>query len=304
MAKKSSRTPKPEPLPRCFVIMPIGESVARPDHFRRVYVDLFKPACKEAGYDAFRGDEERSTDLIHLNILRNLLEAPMAICDLSERNPNVLFELGIRQAFDKPVVLVAEENTPKIFDIAGIRQLEYRSSRRYHEVLEDQTQIAEAIRATAASGENASSLVRLLSITKAQLPDAPKTDQMLQYLIQQVERLGPSNSTPADIDFIQCGELVLSIRELHVLRRRLSVEIGLEIAFDVLVQAITSAGKSARGYYGSLLLILDNTRFPRSVKQEEIKRQLNLPFDEALINDFFNRHSSPVPKPSFGSGNA
>ena len=53
------------------------------------------------------------------------------------KNPNVLFELGIRQAFDLPVVLIQEENTPRIFDISSINTLDYRKELIYREVIED-----------------------------------------------------------------------------------------------------------------------------------------------------------------------
>jgi len=72
----------------------------------------------------------------------------MAICDLSAGNPNVLFELALRQAFDKPVALVQEVGTPQIFDISPLRYTEYRKERVYHEVLEDQKAVATAVKET------------------------------------------------------------------------------------------------------------------------------------------------------------
>ena len=153
----------------CFVIMPISD----PDgyetgHFQHVYDDIISPACDNAGYNAIRADDVLQTNLIHLDVLKRLLETPMAICDLSTRNPNVLFELGLRQAFDKSVVLVQEKDTPQIFDIAPLRYTEYRKERVYHEVLEDQKAIAKALKATA-DAANASdglnSIVNLLSLT-------------------------------------------------------------------------------------------------------------------------------------------
>jgi hypothetical protein len=157
-----------EPPPACFVIMPISESEGyEKGHFRRVYEDLFKPACEKAGYGPFRADEVTQTNLIHLDILQRLIDSPMAICDLSSRNPNVLFELGLRQAFDRPTVLVQEVGTPKIFDIAPLRYVEYRSTLRYRETLDDQIAIAKSLTSTKEAtkkGEGVNSLVRLLSL--------------------------------------------------------------------------------------------------------------------------------------------
>jgi hypothetical protein len=154
----------------CFVIMPIAD----PDgydkgHFSKVYEDIFKPACERSNFKPVRADEVKQTNLIHLDILQKLIDSPMAICDLSSRNPNVLFELGLRQAFDKPTVLVQENGTPKIFDIAPLRYTEYRRELRYRDVLEDQASIAQAIVATKSStakGDGVNSIVSILSLAK------------------------------------------------------------------------------------------------------------------------------------------
>lgn len=179
--------------PECFVIMPISN----PDgycsgHFERVYKDIFKPAIEEAGFMPFRVDDSRSSNLIQLDIIRKLIECPMAICDLSSRNPNVLFELGIRQAFDKPVTLVQEEGTPQIFDISQIRYTTYRKERIYHEVIEDQRLITEAITSTFKDyhdGKSVNSIVKLLQLTSgpARLDEAklPK-DPAIQYIMSEL----------------------------------------------------------------------------------------------------------------------
>lgn len=165
----------------CFVIMPIADHDGYDKgHFTKVYEDIFKPACASAGFTAVRADEVRQTNLIHLDILQKLIESPMAICDLSSRNPNVLFELGLRQAFDKPTVLVQEAGTPKIFDIAPLRYTEYRRELRYREVLEDQSMISEAIKATKVAtdqGEGVNSIVSILSLSKpASLKEVSNND--------------------------------------------------------------------------------------------------------------------------------
>lgn len=90
---------------KCFVIMPISDPDGYEEgHFESVYRDIFVPAIEDAEYEPHRVDEDVSTGVIQAKILEQLINAPMAICDLSTRNPNVLFELGIRQAYDKPVV--------------------------------------------------------------------------------------------------------------------------------------------------------------------------------------------------------
>ncbi|MEL0300717.1 MAG: hypothetical protein VW976_02330 [Flavobacteriaceae bacterium] len=161
MAKKENKD--------CFVIMPISDVDGYDKgHFLRVYEDIIKPAVTKTDFKPARADEVKETNFIHLDILKKLIDAPIAICVLSTRNPNVLFELGIRQAFDKPVVLIQEKGTPKIFDIGPLRYLEYSKNMKYHDVLKTQEELTEAIQATkAAEGKqgNINSIVRLMALS-------------------------------------------------------------------------------------------------------------------------------------------
>ena len=171
----------------CFVIMPIAECEGyEPNHFAHVYNDIIKPAVAKTDYIATRADEVKETNLIHLDILKKLIDAPIAICDLSTRNPNVLFELGIRQAFDKPVVLIKEKGTPKIFDIAPLRYLEYSKDMRYHEVIETQNKLCEAINATKGAeteAGNINSIVKLMALSSpALMPNLDNNNKELLSL--------------------------------------------------------------------------------------------------------------------------
>lgn len=153
----------------CFIIMPISDAEGYDKgHFNHVYEDIIKPAVELTEFIPRRADEVKETNFIHLDILKKLIDAPIAICDLSTRNPNVLFELGIRQAFDKPVVLIQEKGTPKIFDIGPLRYLEYSKEMKYHDVLKTQQELKVALEATKAAESdhgNINSIVRLMALS-------------------------------------------------------------------------------------------------------------------------------------------
>ena len=101
---------------KCFVIMPISDAEGYSiGHFNRVYQYLLRPAIEKAGFEAIRADEIEETNFIVLDIVQHLLSAEMCICDLSSKNPNVLYELGIRQAFNLPVCLIKDDLTSRIF---------------------------------------------------------------------------------------------------------------------------------------------------------------------------------------------
>jgi hypothetical protein len=85
--------------------------------FRKVYEAIFVITCNKAGYKAIHADDVKETTLIHRDILQELIQSSMAICDLSSRNANVLFELGLRQVFDKLTVLVRERGTVSPRDV-------------------------------------------------------------------------------------------------------------------------------------------------------------------------------------------
>lgn len=79
------------------------------------------PACQQTGYEAIRADATAKSNVIIIDILKNALNCNIAICDLSARNPNVFYELGFRQAFDKKTVLMIDDKTIRPFDISAIR---------------------------------------------------------------------------------------------------------------------------------------------------------------------------------------
>lgn len=167
-SKKSdnkSTTEEAQQQKRCFVIMPFSDPEGyAPGHFRKVYDQIIKPAVENAGYVAYRVDENGVSDLITTKIFKAILDCEMAVCDLSSRNPNVLYELGIRHSFDKPVVLITDDKTERIFDIQGLSTITYRSSRLYDEVPEDQEKISKAIKAN----ENNSSTYSIINMVKLQ----------------------------------------------------------------------------------------------------------------------------------------
>ena len=158
----------------CFVVMPISDHHDYDSgHFGRVYRHLIEPACARSGLSAARADDTKHAKFIMLDILRRIVTADLVICDLSTRNPNVLYELGIRQAFDLPVVLIKDRRTERIFDIQGIRTLDYDESLRIDTVERDVSALVTAAKATLENHEmDSSSLVRLLSIPSAELQQA------------------------------------------------------------------------------------------------------------------------------------
>jgi hypothetical protein len=84
--------------------------------FAEVLRSIITPAAKASQFTVKTANRQGS-DLIQSTIVNDLMEADLVIADLTEHNPNVLFELGMRMAEDKPVVLIKAEGTGPLFDI-------------------------------------------------------------------------------------------------------------------------------------------------------------------------------------------
>ena len=151
--------------------MPIGDnSDYDSGHFSLVYEHLIKPACEKAGFQPIRADDILTTNHIALDIIKRIISSDMALCDLSSQNPNVLYELGIRQAFDKPVTLIKDKRTDRIFDIQGIRDLVYDETLRVDKVEGMIETLSDMIITTYENkDEEINSLVKLLGIKSAEI---------------------------------------------------------------------------------------------------------------------------------------
>ena len=110
-----------------FVIMPFLERDTKHSagFFAEVLRSLITPAAKASDFTVKTANRQGS-DLIQSTIVNDLIDADLVIADLTEHNPNVMFELGVRMAEDKPVVLIKAQGTSPLFDVDNmLRVFEY-----------------------------------------------------------------------------------------------------------------------------------------------------------------------------------
>ena len=101
-----------------FVAMPFSEKTESypVGFYNEVFNSLIIPAASEAGFRVETARKDGS-DIIQSTIVKRLLDADLVIADLSDHNPNVLFELGLRLAAEKPTALIRAKGTKPIFDV-------------------------------------------------------------------------------------------------------------------------------------------------------------------------------------------
>lgn len=121
-----------------FVIMPFGEKGDSPrpsGFFSELLNSLITPAANAAGF-AVETARKQGSDVIQSTIINQLLKADLVIADLTDHNPNVLFELGIRIAKDLPVALIKAEGTGPIFDVDSMMRVSPYSQNLWRSTVE------------------------------------------------------------------------------------------------------------------------------------------------------------------------
>jgi hypothetical protein len=120
---------------KCFVIMPFGNPKLDAEHARKlelIYSQWIKPTvesikCSDGvSIACHRADKELRPEEIITHIIENLITSDLVIADLSGRNPNVFYELGVRHAVNNNTILIAEDLDDIPFDLRGLRTIVYR----------------------------------------------------------------------------------------------------------------------------------------------------------------------------------
>ena len=106
-------------LDTCFVMMPFGQ------WFDVYYKELFIPAIKEAGMEPLRADELFSTGTVIEQIWEQIEKAKILLADLTGKNANVFYELGLAHAAHKPVVFTSGKLDDVPFDLRHLRVIIY-----------------------------------------------------------------------------------------------------------------------------------------------------------------------------------
>lgn len=132
----------------CGLIMPISEiDGCSESHWQDVKAVLTE-AIEECGLKANIVSNSDEIGIIQKRIIEHLYSYPIVICDVSGKNPNVMLELGLRLAFDKPVIIVKDDRTSYSFDTSPIEHLTYPRDLRFARIVEFQKLLSEKITST------------------------------------------------------------------------------------------------------------------------------------------------------------
>ena len=173
---------------KAFVIQQIG---ARGSTKRRradqIYNYIIVPAVQDAGLDPYRADLDPSPGAITPQMLSGLLNARLVIADLTGRNPNVFYELGVAHSFARPLILIADASDSLPFDTRGERVIEigeYPSNGlSYEQVVESGESLKTCLRVVLSDGYLPPSPLREVAISRSVddlIPDDPMAAELAQ----------------------------------------------------------------------------------------------------------------------------
>lgn len=209
----------------CGIVMPISEIGNYPTTHWIDVKDILESAISHSGFTPRLVSDSDDVGVIQKRIVENLYRDEILVCDVSGKNPNVMFELGMRLAFDKPTVVVKDDQTDYSFDTSPIEHITYPRDLRFGKVVEFKSALSNKLKATHSSftAGNGSFLKSFGTFKVATLDttDAPAQELLMdeiKYMRMELSGIRRQlRSTPAisnNSSFTIGDKTILSIGEL------------------------------------------------------------------------------------------
>ncbi len=146
----------------CGIVMPISAIDGCDESHWSDVQDILTESIESAGFEANLVSNADEVGIIHKRIIQNLYDNPIVVCDVSGKNPNVMFELGMRLAFDKPTIIVKDDKTAYSFDTSAIEHIDYPRDLRFSRIVEFKEKLSEKIKFTHQKASSDSSYTTFL----------------------------------------------------------------------------------------------------------------------------------------------
>jgi hypothetical protein len=166
----------------CFVIMPFGQP------FDRYYLNIFVPAITAVGLKPLRADSIFLSSTIMADVWQCTRRAVVVLADVTGKNPNVFYELGLAHAAGKPVVIVTNSLEDVPFDLKGLRVIEYdKQNEAWGTILKES--IVAALKATLDDPERAVPAIFLDRQVSKPLKDIDPLSLQLRQILDELRAL-------------------------------------------------------------------------------------------------------------------
>ncbi len=130
---------RPESEARIFVAIPSGNT------FEAIYAELIKKPLARLGFQVDRAADLSTANDIMRDIIRGIEDADVVLADLTDRNPNVFYEIGLAHARGRPVIMLTQDLEDIPFDLRQYRTIKYDT--QFHRVGELEGKLVDVVAA-------------------------------------------------------------------------------------------------------------------------------------------------------------
>ncbi len=276
---------------KCFVIMPFSETESLAEEkWTEIFEHIIKPAVEESelNYECKRYGLGRAN--IIKDILEDLNRAQEVIADLTDNNPNVLWELGVRHVLKRRTILISQDKKFLPSDLKDYPVIPYDQTKagfdKFKEDIKDKLKDIEAdpekpdspvadfleLKNIYISSYEKSANLRKLDALISELSYAMDSANTIHTVVKQNEQARKEG---------KAVELLFPSKRLA----NTCLELLLSTSYIVLPQELL---KSVRGLSESIELLnisLELWTNPRFEKEVEKKLKQALPnFEKVLVN--------------------
>lgn len=180
----------------CFVITPIGSEGSEIRRNTDGLIDsTIIPLCESLGFEVFVAHRVAESGSITMNVIEHLISDSLVIANLTHLNPNVMYELAVRHASRKPVVLLAEYGTTIPFDISDERVVFFKNDMAG--VIELNKQLEPMIKSSYSNKEINNPVYR--AAKNKLMKDLVPSDDFQTYLLNRIDHLETLISKQRDV---------------------------------------------------------------------------------------------------------
>ncbi|MBJ8418755.1 hypothetical protein [Acinetobacter courvalinii] len=123
---ESIKSSQENEIRKCFIVTPIGgDNSATRRSADGLIKAVIKPIIEEMGYKVYVAHEIDDGGSITRQVIQHVLYDDLVIANLTDLNPNVMYELAVRHCTALPIIVLAEDGTKLPFDIAEQRTIFY-----------------------------------------------------------------------------------------------------------------------------------------------------------------------------------
>lgn len=296
VSSKTKSEAEETPSLKCGIIMPISTIDGCTESHWEDVLSIICEAAESAGFTPSLVSAADETNVIQKTIVHNLYNNDIVVCDVSCKNPNVMFELGMRLAFDKPAIIIKDDKTDYSFDTSIIEHLIYRRDLRHNTIVLFKKKLCEKIinthRSSTNSVENFSFLRHFGQFTASKIDTQEVSDskfiiQTIKELEDKVERMSEGSHRVMQLVnqlTYQSNNRAISPGELN------SPTISLSFPRAIRGASILDTLKAC---LSELRTVKNNSTYVNTAEFTERIKQKGISIDNPVVKEFIERNTVP-----------